>query len=88
VDYPSYEVVAQNLNALHQAINVVDIISFVEDLGWPDAAWMRAIIKVPLKESKERIAEFIRKHYEDIRPGAARTRSGNGQAAPPRQALT
>lgn len=85
VDYPSYEVVAQNLNALHQAINVVDIISFVEDLGWPDAGWMRAIIKVPLKESKERIAEFIRKHYEDIRPGAARTRSRNGQAAPQRQ---
>jgi len=46
---------------------------------------MRAIIKVPLKESKERIAEFIRKHYEDIRPGAARTRSRNGQAAPQRQ---
>jgi NAD-dependent SIR2 family protein deacetylase len=88
VDYPSYEVVAQNLNALHQAINVVDIISFVEDLGWPDAAWMRAIIKVPLKESKERIAEFIRKHYEDIRPGAVRTRPRPGQPAPQPPTLT
>lgn len=87
VDYASYEAFAQNLNALHQAINVVDIISFVEDLAWTDAVWLRNIIKVPLKESKEKIAEFIRKHYEDLVPRSAGSRARPAPPVPQRTAL-
>jgi hypothetical protein len=58
VDYESYRhAFDNNLKALHQAINVCDIISFVEDFSWSDAVWFRNMIKVPLKESKERIAD-------------------------------
>jgi hypothetical protein len=53
---------------LNQAINVCDIISFVEDFTWPETAWLRNIIKVPLKESKEQIAAFIKAHYEELVP--------------------
>ena len=69
VDYESYRhAFDNNLKALHQAINVCDIISFVEDFSWSDAVWFRNMIKVPLKESKERIAEFIKTHYEELVP--------------------
>jgi hypothetical protein len=73
VDFPSYSAAREKiLEALHQAINVCEIISFVEDFAWPDAAWLRNIIKVPLRESKERIAEFIKAHHEELVPNASR----------------
>jgi len=76
VDYESYRhAFDNNLKALHQAINVCDIISFVEDFSWSDAVWFRNMIKVPLKESKERIAEFIKSHYEELVPKPAEQRS-------------
>jgi len=78
VDYESYRhAFDNNLKALHQAINVCDIISFVEDFSWSDAVWFRNMIKVPLKESKERIADFIKSHYEELvpKPSAKRTLS-------------
>jgi hypothetical protein len=69
VDYDSYRhAFDNNLKALHQAINVCDIISFVEDFSWTDAVWFRNMIKVPLKESKERIADFIKSHYDELMP--------------------
>jgi hypothetical protein len=69
VDYESYRhAFDNNLKALHQAINVCDIISFVEDFSWSDAVWFRNMIKVPLKESKERIADFIKSHYDELVP--------------------
>jgi hypothetical protein len=77
VDYESYRhAFDNNLKALHQAINVCDIISFVEDFSWSDAVWFRNMIKVPLKESKERIADFIKTHYEELvpKPSAQRGR--------------
>ena len=71
VDYDSYRrAFDNNLMALHQAINVCDIISFVEDFPWTDAAWFRNMIRVPLNQSKERIADFIKSHYEELRPTA------------------
>lgn len=69
LDYESYRrAFDNNLNALHQAINVCDIIGFVEDLSWPNDVWFRNMIKVALRESKERIAEFIKVHYEELVP--------------------
>jgi len=69
LDYESYRrAFDNNLNALHQAINVCDIIGFVEDLSWPNDVWFRNMIKVALRESKERIAEFIKIHYEELVP--------------------
>jgi hypothetical protein len=69
VDYDSYrQAFDSNVKALHQAINVADIISFVEDFSWSDAVWFRNMIKVPLKESKERIADFIKSHYDELVP--------------------
>ena len=69
LDYDSYRrAFDNNLNALHQAINVCDIIGFVEDLSWPNDVWFRNMIKVALRESKERIAEFIKVHYEELVP--------------------
>jgi hypothetical protein len=58
----------QNLGALNQAINVSDITSFVEDCAWPNSAWCRNMIKVPLQESKDQIAAFVKAHYEDLVP--------------------
>jgi len=76
VDYESYRhAFDNNLKALHQAINVCDIISFVEDFSWSDAVWFRNMIKVPLKESKERIADFIKSHYEELVPKPTEQRS-------------
>ena len=76
VDYESYRhAFDNNLKALHQAINVCDIISFVEDFSWSDAVWFRNMIKVPLKESKERIADFIKSHYEELVPKPNEQRS-------------
>jgi hypothetical protein len=72
-DYDSYHrAFEDNRQALHQAINVCDIISFVEDFSWTDAVWFRNMIKVPLRESKDRIAGFIKQHYEELvpQPGA------------------
>jgi hypothetical protein len=68
VEYETYKAFDTNLTALHQAINVTDIMSFVEDFSWPDTVWLRNMIKVPLKESKELIAEFIKKHYVELMP--------------------
>ena len=61
---------------MHQAINVCDIISFVEDFSWSDAVWFRNMIKVPLKESKERIADFIKSHYDELVPKPNGTKNG------------
>lgn len=73
VDYGSYELAFKSSQeALNQAINVCEIISFVEDFSWSDASWLRNMIKVPLKESRERIAEFIKSHYEELVPRQAR----------------
>jgi hypothetical protein len=69
VTYDAYKgAFDQNLGALHQAINVSDITSFVEECAWPDSVWVRNMIKVPLKESKELIAKFIRDHYQELLP--------------------
>lgn len=63
------------LRALHHAISVCDFISYVEDLSWSEAAWFRSMVKVPLKESKATIAEFITLHWKELvpPPGSART---------------
>ncbi len=66
----------QNLGALNQAINVSDITSFVEDCAYPDSAWCRNMIKVPLQESKDRIAAFVKAHYEDLVPPRRPPRPG------------
>jgi len=77
VDYDSYRhAFDNNLKALHQAINVCDIISFVEDFSWSDAVWFRNMIKVPLKESKERIADFIKSHYDELVPKPNGSKTG------------
>jgi hypothetical protein len=69
VEFDTYkEAFDKTEEALNQAINVCDIISFVEDFEWPDAAWLRNIIKVPLQESKEQIAKFITAHYKELMP--------------------
>jgi SIR2-like domain len=71
VEYDSYKLAFdKNLEALHQAINVHDIMCFVEDFSWPDTVWLRNMIKVPLKENKERIAVFIKSHYRELLPGS------------------
>ncbi len=78
VDYDSYRhAFDNNLKALHQAINVCDIISFVEDFSWSDAVWFRNMIKVPLKESKERIADFIKSHYDELVPKPNGSKNGH-----------
>jgi hypothetical protein len=60
----------QNRDALHYAINVSEFMGFVEDRGWPSSVWFRNMLKVPLTESKERISEFIKSHYEELLPGS------------------
>lgn len=60
----------QNLHALHAVINVSEFMSFAEDCVWPNAAWLRNMIKVPLREPKERMAEFIKRNYENLLPPA------------------
>jgi len=65
-----------NLAALHQAINLCDIISFVEDFPWSDAVWFRNMIKVALKMSKEQIAGFIKNHYAELVPKPGGKASG------------
>lgn len=67
-----------NLDVLHDAINVREFASFVEDRTYPSSAWLRAMLKVPLQESKERIAEYIKTHYEDIVPPDTRSTGGGG----------
>jgi hypothetical protein len=75
LDYDSYRrAFESNVNALHQAINVCDIIGFVEDLSWPNDVWLRNMIQVTLRESKERIAEFIKQHYDELVPQPGRSR--------------
>ena len=64
--YESYKKIDRNVEALHQAINVSDIISFVEDFGWSDAVQLRNLIKVPLLSSTNDIAEFVKKHFEEL----------------------
>jgi len=83
VGYETYRTAFdKNLDALHQAINVCDIITFVEDFPTSDAVWFRNMIKIPLRESKERIADFIKSHYEELvpKPGA---NGGRGPFAAP-----
>jgi hypothetical protein len=73
---------ADNLDALHQAINVVEFMSFAEDCDYPISAWIRNMVKVPLRESKERIAEFIKAHYDELLPPVdRRAHRRNGQSA-------
>jgi NAD-dependent SIR2 family protein deacetylase len=82
VEYDSYTRAFERTQAaLHQAINVCEIISFVEDFAWQDAAWLRNIIKVPLKQSLDQIAYFITKNYGDLVPQPGRGAAG-GQGAP------
>lgn len=69
----------KNLEALNQAINVCEIISFVEDFAWPDSAWLRNMIKVPLKESREQIARFIKENHRELLPESPALR-GTGAA--------
>jgi hypothetical protein len=71
--------------ALDSAINVHQIISFVEDFPWKDAAWLRNMIKVPLKESRDKIAEFITNHYQELIPQGERGTSRSA-TRPPRPA--
>jgi SIR2-like domain len=74
LDYDSYRrAFENNVNALHQAINVCDIIGFVEDLAWPNDVWLRNMIQVTLRESKDRIAGFIKAHYDELVPQPARS---------------
>jgi len=69
VDYGTFKrAFDKNLEALNQAINVCEIISFVEDFAWPDSAWLRNMIKVPLKESREQIARFIKENHLELLP--------------------
>jgi hypothetical protein len=73
----------ENLDALHQAINVVEFMSFAEDNDFPISAWLRNMVKVPLRESKNRIAEFIKEHYQELLPRDRRAKDrgpvvGNG----------
>jgi conflict system STAND superfamily ATPase/SIR2-like protein len=66
--------------ALDSAINVHQIISFVEDFEWKDAAWLRNMIKVPLKQSRDKIAEFMLDHYQELIPPDERAGSrGTGR---------
>jgi hypothetical protein len=85
VGYDSYRgAFDQSLDALHQAINVVEFMSFAEDRDYPISAWFRNMLKVPLRESKEKIAEFIKAHYEELQPrdraSAARTEQSGAAA--------
>lgn len=83
VEYESYRRAFDNdLRALHQAINVCDIISFVEDFPWSDASWFRNMIKVALKENRERIAEFIKGHVDELVPPPAPPRKRRPIEAP------
>jgi hypothetical protein len=70
VTYDSYKLTfdKQNMDALHQAINVSEFTSFAEDCAWPESAWFRNMLKVPLRESKKLIAKFIRDHKEELVP--------------------
>jgi hypothetical protein len=38
--------------------------------------WFRNMIKVPLKESKERIADFIKSHYDELVPKPVASKNG------------
>lgn len=67
VDRATYDRIFQaNETALNQAINAYDIIGFLEDFSWHEARQMRNIIKVALRESKERVAKFIKEHYTEL----------------------
>jgi hypothetical protein len=88
VGYDSYRgAFDQSLDALHQAINVVEFMNFAEDRDYPISAWFRNMFKVPLRESKkEGIAEFIKAHYEELQPprerkSAARSEQPSAGAA-------
>lgn len=58
----------ENLGLLNEAINVWDLMSFVEDFSWPHGVWLRNLIKVPLRENKGQIAQFIREHALELVP--------------------
>jgi hypothetical protein len=62
----------RNLDALHQAINVVEFMNFAEDCDYPMSAWFRNMVKVPLREGKDGIAAFIKAHYEELLPARER----------------
>lgn len=83
VDFETYDRAFRDSSAaLNQAINVCDIISFVEDFAWPEAFWLRNIIKVPLKESRDQIATFIKDHYKELMPRQGQ-RGGDGASGGP-----
>jgi len=73
----------QNLDALHQAINVVEFMNFAEDCDYPMSAWFRNMVKVPLRESKEGIAAFIKAHYEELLPVRDRVVAGSERNGKP-----
>jgi hypothetical protein len=58
----------QNLEALHHAINVSEFLAFTEDVAWPSSDWFRNMIKVSLRVTKEQMAEYIKRHHDDLRP--------------------
>jgi len=82
-DINTYREFERNIEALNQAINVCDMISFVEDFAWSDAEQLRNLIKVPLLKSKDQIAQFVKVHYEELLARAAAQRrrppSSNGR---------
>jgi hypothetical protein len=67
IDLNTYQAF-ENMEVLHKAINVCNIISFVEDFSWPNSVWLRNMIKVPMKESKDKIAQYIMENYDELVP--------------------
>ena len=57
-----------NLGLLHKAINVCNVVSWADDFAWPNADVLRNLFKVPLRESKEKIAEYIMANYDEFLP--------------------
>ena len=62
-----------SLSELHEAINVAEYASFTEDHSWPSSAWLRSMLKVPLR-TRERMARYIIDNLHEIIPPEARPR--------------
>lgn len=62
-----------SLAELHEAINVAEYASFTEDHSWPSSAWLRSMLKVPLR-TRERMARYIIDNLHEIIPPEARPR--------------
>jgi len=75
VTYASYQSF-KDRDVLDKAINACNFISFVEDFSFPDAVWLRNILKVPLKVEKQNIAKFITDHLDELLPSAGAVAGG------------